>query len=529
MNGAATNRCNPRWTNTPTIIAMVGLPARGKTYISRKLARYLNWVGVSTRVFNLGDYRRKLTTSTTSTSDSHDFFREDNNQAVKIRNQCAIDALKDVSRWFKKNGMVAVYDGTNSTRERRNCILEYAQDKGYKVFFIESICQEQSVIDQNIAEVKINGPDYQGMDPEVARNDFIQRIHHYEERYETLDETQDKNLSFIKIIDVGDRYVVNKVKDHIQGRIVYYMMNIHILPRSIYICRHGESEMNLKGRIGGDSKLSENGKIFAKKLGKFVEEQNIPNLKLWTSQLERTIETAENCPVPSEQWKALNEINAGICESLTYEEIQNKFPDEFALRDQDKFYYRYPMGESYFDLVTRLEPVIMELERSENVFVICHQAVMRCILAYYQDKGYDELPYIKCSLHTVLKLTPVAYGCKVEQFSLDVHAVDTHRPRAIATSPNRSPQEALSVNPNHSIKEDIPWRHESYGFPGSDVRVKLAANTRSVAGRRYSEISVLSPLKLRRQQQFRKVGSLSVLEHLNLDDSTDDEQDGSEK
>ena len=44
---------------------------------------------------------------------------------------------------------------------------------------------------------------------------------------------------------------------------------------------------------------------------------------------------------------------------MTYEEIQQKFPKEFALRDQDKFHYRYPKGESYEDLVHRLEPVIM--------------------------------------------------------------------------------------------------------------------------------------------------------------------------
>ncbi|KAL8761417.1 MAG: hypothetical protein Q9184_002476 [Pyrenodesmia sp. 2 TL-2023] len=40
-------------------IATVGLPARGKTHISVALARYLRWLGVKTRVFHLGDYRRK--------------------------------------------------------------------------------------------------------------------------------------------------------------------------------------------------------------------------------------------------------------------------------------------------------------------------------------------------------------------------------------------------------------------------------------------------------------------------------------
>ena len=37
-------------TSTPHVIAMVGLPARGKTYMSKKLKRYLNWIGVNTKV-----------------------------------------------------------------------------------------------------------------------------------------------------------------------------------------------------------------------------------------------------------------------------------------------------------------------------------------------------------------------------------------------------------------------------------------------------------------------------------------------
>lgn len=70
---------------------------------------------------------------------------------------------------------------------------------------------------------------------------------------------------------------------------------------------------------------------------------------------------------------------------MTYEEIFEKFPDDFAARDANKFQYRYPRGESYEDLVARLEPVIMELERQENVLVVGHQAVIRCLLAYFLD------------------------------------------------------------------------------------------------------------------------------------------------
>lgn len=46
----------------------------------------------------------------------------------------------------------------------------------------------------------------------------------------------------------------------------------------------------------------------------------------------------------------------------------------------------FVLHQSYEDLVQRLEPVIMELERQENILVICHQAVMRCLLAYFLDK-----------------------------------------------------------------------------------------------------------------------------------------------
>lgn len=70
-----------------------------------------------------------------------------------------------------------------------------------------------------------------------------------------------RDLSFIKVINVGQRFLVNRVQDYIQSKIVYYLMNIHVQPRTIYLCRHGESEFNLLGRIGGDAGLSVRGKL----------------------------------------------------------------------------------------------------------------------------------------------------------------------------------------------------------------------------------------------------------------------------
>ncbi|KAM4664380.1 6-phosphofructo-2-kinase/fructose-2,6-bisphosphatase 1 isoform 1-T1 [Discoglossus pictus] len=436
----------PQFTNSPTMIIMVGLPARGKTYISKKLTRYLNWIGTPTKVFNVGQYRREAV----QTYKNYEFFRADNQEAMRIRKQCALNALRDVHTYLTQEaGHVAVFDATNTTRERRSLILQFAKERGYKVFFIESLCDDPDIIAENITQVKLSSPDYKDCDRDKVVEDFLKRIECYQQNYEPIHDDLDSSLSYIKIFNVGSRYLVNRVQDHIQSRTVYYLMNIHVTPRSIYLCRHGESELNIMGRIGGDSGLSTRGKQFADALSNFLKSQKITDLKVWTSHMKRTIQTAEALQVPYEQWKALNEIDAGVCEEMTYEEIQEHFPEEFALRDQDKYRYRYPKGESYEDLVQRLEPVIMELERQENVLVVCHQAVMRCLLAYFLDKSAEELPYLKCPLHTVLKLTPVAYGCKVESIFLNIEAVNTHRDRPSNVEVSRDPEEALDTVPEH--------------------------------------------------------------------------------
>ena len=134
------------------------------------------------------------------------------------------------------------------------------------------------------------------------------------------------DLSFIRIHDAGKKYLVNRPNGHIQSRVVYFLMNIHITARTIYLTRHGESENNLTGVLGGDCDLSERGLEYAQRLGKFVAKENIPGLHVWTSQLKRTIQTAQFIEAPKEKWKCLNEIHAGICEELTYAEIQELYP-----------------------------------------------------------------------------------------------------------------------------------------------------------------------------------------------------------
>ncbi|CAJ0588147.1 unnamed protein product [Cylicocyclus nassatus] len=412
------------------VIALVGLPARGKTYISHKLCRYLNWIGIKTRAFNVGEYRRKA-----CKEGEFDFFSPYNVKGTQIRDECARLAIEDMGRYLEaKEGEVAILDATNTTRARRRFLMDFCKRSGgpaFRVFFVESVCDDADIIDSNITEVKINSPDYKGiMTQEEAKEDFLKRIENYKLQYEPLDEEIDDDLSFIKVINAGKSFFVHNVNGHVQSRVVYFLMNIHLLPRSIYLTRHGESEYNQIGRLGGDSPLSLNGLNYADKLKEYFKIESLKDLRVWSSQKIRAAQTAANMrdlATNVEYWKVLDEIDAGICEGLTYEDFEARYPKQFAERDKDKYHYRYPSGESYEDLVARLEPVIMELERQSDVLVISHQAVLRCVLAYFTNKNREELPYLKVPLHTVIKLTPKAYSCEVEMYKFDIKAVNTYR------------------------------------------------------------------------------------------------------
>lgn len=119
------------------------------------------------------------------------------------------------------------------------------------------------------------------------------------------------------------------------------------------------------------------------------------------------------------KWRALTEINAGIYDGLTYAEIQKIDPDGFLARNNDKLNYKYPQGESYKDVIDRTERVIFELERANGpVLVVGHQAVLRCLLGYFIDTPITDIPRMKVPLHTVIKITPTAYGTKEERIKL---------------------------------------------------------------------------------------------------------------
>ncbi|KAM0792229.1 hypothetical protein ACM66B_004925 [Microbotryomycetes sp. NB124-2] len=435
----------PDYSEAKIVVAMVGLPARGKSYLSNKLMRYMLWLEYQVKVFNVGQlrrakYKKKAEQTGRKEDQSANFFDANNKEAAKEREAMAAECLEQLIAWLKAGGNIGIHDATNTTRARRQALVDrIKREPGIKLMFIESMCTDPAVIAANIAvKVASGDPDYDGQETSQAEKDFRERIKHYERSYEPLDEDLDKEVTYCKMVNVGKQVTLNRIDGYLQSRVAFFLMNLHLTPRSIYFTRHGESQYNVEGKIGGDAPLSSRGEMYMRALPQLIQEKlgDTP-LTVWTSTLKRTIQTASLLPYEKLTWKSLDELDAGVCDGMTYEEIEVSYPEDYAARDDDKFNYRYRGGESYRDVVIRLEPVILELERQQNILVVCHQAVLRCLYAYFHNLPQDELPYLKIPLHTVIKLTPKAYGCDEERFALPIEAVDTTRARPNRPEVNR--------------------------------------------------------------------------------------------
>ena len=322
------------------------------------------------------------------------------------------------------------------------------------------------------------------MDPAVAEADFRARLKNYERAYTSLGEYEEhQEAQYCKIIDVGKKVIAYNIQGYIESQCVFYLMNINLHPRTIFITRHGQSEDNILGRIGGDAPLSQKGKKYATALARFVEKRlsefaermqqqqqqhqqdqqllvpqealettpyhielsasnnstvpqstipffdsepssetssidgiHRPKFEIWTSMLQRAMQTAEGFD-PDEyvirHLRGLNEIYAGKREGMTYQEIMSKYPDEFEARRKDKFYYRYPGigGESYADVVQKLQQIIVELERKRHsVMIISHRAMVRTLLSYLMEIPTTHMPDMDVPLGYVYVCEPQPFG-----------------------------------------------------------------------------------------------------------------------
>eukprot|EP01083_Nonionella_stella_P157684 512192_1 len=212
---------------TRLAIVMVGLPARGKSTLSRKIHNHLSHQQLNTKIFNFGDYRRIATRNTTVGKASASFFDPENKQASQIREQCCVSALHDLFSFYNTGGEVGILDATNTTFQRRKRIRRFISnrtselDYDVSILFIETICNDEAIIHRNIICGKLNNADYCAVEAHKAIRDFQQRIKMYEKVY---CEVQKEEGSFIKVIDFGSKIHHHQINDYFSRQIFYFVM-----------------------------------------------------------------------------------------------------------------------------------------------------------------------------------------------------------------------------------------------------------------------------------------------------------------
>eukprot|EP00606_Chrysophyceae_sp_TOSAG23-5_P000812 GSChrysophyteH2.ASY1.ANO1.1618.1 assembled CDS len=405
-------------------ICFAGLPGRGKTHMARRLARYLEFFhAIPVKMFNVNEYRWK------KYGKVENFFFDPNNEDSWKKREGIYDEINAEVVAFMQahpNG-VAILDSTNATFERRNKISSMIYSTGAKMMFVEVQSDDETEIKGEIEKIIRDSPDYDGVSREVAESDFKRKLAHYASIYESIDNGKHKAeaaWNYIKCDLQRGHFIIHNVRGYLQQKIAHFIMNLRTEPHTFYLSRHGQSVYNAFGRIGGDSGLSQHGMNYAHLLAEFTKNNQFAGerpARLWTSTMRRTRETAQfiEQKMRPRAWHHLDELFAGACDGMTYEEIEEVYPEEFARRNEDKLAYRYPRGESYLDVIARLEPMIIEMERHrEPLLIVGHQGILRIIYAFYMGLSRAEAPYVSIPLNNVLECKPGAFSCSVQNHKL---------------------------------------------------------------------------------------------------------------
>ncbi|KEF60876.1 uncharacterized protein A1O9_02438 [Exophiala aquamarina CBS 119918] len=421
------------------IIVLVGLPARGKSYIARKLCRYLNWLQYDTKIFNVGNKRRALNNLYAGAQEhSASFFDPSDPKASKIREVAAMGTLEELLDFLLlEGGSVALFDATNTTVPRRRTVVDRVRQRAgdeIDVLFLESQCFDEDLLESNM-RLKLSGPDYKGHNPIASLADFKERVVMYSKKYVPLGSAEEAlGWSFCKMIDVGRKFVMHNIQGYLAFKTVQYIQNFHLQPRQIWLTRRGESQDDEFGEDTADPHLSDHGRKYATALTAFIDKhrimwrdqrtstlrtshsdgkQNIasqctsPNFQVWASRAVRSRETSSGFSQPQYLVKHLH-----MLDSFSPSQDNSSSKSETQNQDASTQPPAFAHEESHSEIAHRIQWTILELERlHDHVLLIAGVAVLRVLLAYFRD--LSETPALvkrDIPLHTLYLLEPVSFG-----------------------------------------------------------------------------------------------------------------------
>lgn len=160
---------------------------------------------------------------------------------------------------------------------------------------------------------------------------------------------------------------------------------------TLYLIRHGETDWNLEGRLQGakDIPLNDLGRIQAAEAARRLREIQpwFQDLDFVSSPMSRARETMEILrgelglhAHTYRQDERLREITFGTWEGLTWREVTAADPDRARAREQDKWGYVPPGGESYRMLLQRVGPWFDSIER--DTAAVCHGGIARALMVH---------------------------------------------------------------------------------------------------------------------------------------------------
>jgi broad specificity phosphatase PhoE/predicted kinase len=369
----------------------MGLPARGKSTLALRLKDAFQKNGIPAKIFNNGNLRRLHLPR--GESARADFFSPDNPDAMALREIFARKNMEKAKMYLRKSGLVAILDAANARRKRRAFIEKILDD--HPILFIECVNDDEDILHLSIME-KIKLSEFVHL-KENALKEFFQRIAYYKMIYEPLKAER----NYLRLDSLQNLIIEEKHSDIIPfyERLRDFLVTDEV--KNLFLIRHTETQYNVADRIGGDSSLTNKGRMQAKALGEFFREKRISYI--FTSGKIRTIDTARAISAMQKDCriiplKEFDEINAGVCENMTYEEIEKTLPHVFKMRGADKYHYIYPDGESYETMKPRITLGIKKAfflnRRADNIMIVGHQAVNRMILSHFLYRREEDVPYI---------------------------------------------------------------------------------------------------------------------------------------
>jgi broad specificity phosphatase PhoE len=157
----------------------------------------------------------------------------------------------------------------------------------------------------------------------------------------------------------------------------------------VFLARHGQTEWNRLGRRQGqlDSPLTALGERQADSLARTVA--GLPGIDgVFSSPLGRAAMTAARCAqvlgLAVTVVQELAEVHHGAMAGLTASEIEARFPGAMNRRQQDKYQWRFPGGESYADASRRAAGALAQIAgyRSRRPLIVSHEMIGRMLIRH---------------------------------------------------------------------------------------------------------------------------------------------------